>query len=302
MRGVRPAIRQIRVGPRLRRGRGDARTIRIVETVALREIRRGIRDLGLVGCSVCVHASLRSFGWVEGGAETVVEAFLGERCTLLVPAFSWAFRAASPVGRQPPRNGFDYEASLENADDGRIYRTSTVEIDRSMGVIARAVVERPGRSRGAHPLNSFAAVGSEAETLVGTQAPLDVYAPLTMLADRGGFVLLIGVGLTSMTLLHLAEARAGREPFRRWATALNGEVIEVQAGSCSDGFGAFKSVLASLERETSVGASRWRVYPARETLAAAVGAIRENPQMTHCGDPGCARCRDAIAGGPFVSA
>jgi aminoglycoside 3-N-acetyltransferase len=133
------------------------------------------------------------------------------------------------------------------------------------------------------------------------QHTLDVYAPLRVLADRGGFVLLVGVGLTSMTLLHLAEARAGRELFRRWAKAPSGDVVEVQTGSCSAGFDAFEPVLDPLARETSVGASRWRAYPSRETLEKAAQAIRANPAITHCGDETCGRCRDAVAGGPILA-
>jgi aminoglycoside N3'-acetyltransferase len=268
--------------------------------VALPELRGGIRDLGLARRPVCLHASLRSFGHVEGGADTVVEAFLVEGCTLLVPAFSWTFFVAPPEGMRPLRNAYDYQQPSEAPGDG-IYTPATSEIDRSMGAIARAVVQRPGRSRGSHPLNSFAALGPHANALVAPQWPLDVYAPLAMLADRGGFVLLIGVELTSMTLLHLAEARAGRELFRRWAKATSGDAIEVQTGSCSAGFHAFEPVLAPLARETVVGQSRWRAYPARDAVEEAARAITANPHITHCGELTCGRCRDAIAGGPIIS-
>ena len=73
--------------------------------------------------------------------------------------------------------------------------------------------------------------------------------------------------------------------------------MEVEVGSCSNGFDAFEPVLAPLARETTVGASRWRAYPARETLEAATDAIRANPEITRCDDPDCARCRDMVAGG-----
>jgi aminoglycoside 3-N-acetyltransferase len=142
-----------------------------MERVGLLELRRGIRELGLAGRPVCVHSSLRSFGHVEGEADAVVEAFLVEGCTLVVPAFSWAFFVAPPSGIGPLRNAFDYDCLSETRGDSRIYASSTSEIDRSTGAVARAVVERPGRSRGAHPLSSFAAVGPDAESLVGVQAP-----------------------------------------------------------------------------------------------------------------------------------
>ena len=68
-------------------------------TVGREEIRAGIRELGLSERPVCVHSSLRSFGKVDGGAATVVEAFVDEGCTLLVPTFSaMIFSIAPPEG------------------------------------------------------------------------------------------------------------------------------------------------------------------------------------------------------------
>jgi aminoglycoside N3'-acetyltransferase len=37
--------------------------------VTTSDIRLAIRNLGLAGRPLCVHSSLRSFGWVEGGAQ-----------------------------------------------------------------------------------------------------------------------------------------------------------------------------------------------------------------------------------------
>ena len=129
---------------------------------------------------------------------------------------------------------------------------------------------------------------------------MDVYAPLRILTARDGFLLLIGVGLDRMTMLHLAEERAGRTLFRRWANGPDGRPMEVEVGSCSNGFGNLDPILGRLARETTVGSSRWRAFPARPTVEAAVEAIRERPEITHCGRPDCLRCADAVAGGPRV--
>jgi aminoglycoside 3-N-acetyltransferase len=168
-----------------------------------------------------------------------------------------------------------------------------------MGAVPAAVLARPDRLRGNHPLCSFAAVGPRAE-LVLEQRPLDVYAPLRILAARNGLVLLIGVGLERMTLIHLAEERAGRTLLRRWANARDGRPLEVEVGGCSDGFGKLEAVLAPLGREHSVGPSRWRVFPARAAVEAAAAAIRDDPAITTCGSAECLRCRDAARGGPAV--
>jgi aminoglycoside 3-N-acetyltransferase len=169
-----------------------------------------------------------------------------------------------------------------------------------MGAIPAAVLERGDRRRGNHPTNSFAAVGPRAEQLIGGQSPFDVYAPLERLCELSGALVLAGVDLTTATLMHLAEGDAGRELFRRWALAADGSIVECRVGSCSDGFAKLDSVLAPLRRDATVGMSLWRCYDGKRALAAATQAIRDNPSLTDCGRSTCARCPDAIAGGPIL--
>ena len=46
------------------------------------EIRQAARENDLSGSAVCVHSSLKSFGWVDGGARTVVDGLLAENPTV----------------------------------------------------------------------------------------------------------------------------------------------------------------------------------------------------------------------------
>jgi hypothetical protein len=55
-------------------------------------------------------------------------------------------------------------------------------------------------------------------------------------------------------------------------------------------------------RTMLVGRSEWKSLPAGEALARAAAAIRDDPWVTHCGAPACARCDDAVAGGPVLPA
>jgi aminoglycoside 3-N-acetyltransferase len=96
-----------------------------------------------------------------------------------------------------------------------------------MGAIPAAVVTREGRARGVHPLNSFSALGPRADELIRDQTAIDVYAPFEHLREMGGSVVMMGVGLDSMTLLHYAEQLAGRALFIRWAVGPAGEVIRM---------------------------------------------------------------------------
>ena len=266
------------------------------------EIQAGIQRLGLAGQPVCVHSSLRSFGHVLGGAQTVVQAFIEEGCTMMVPSHSYDFSVAPPQDQQVERNGVIYDALYPRANVGidKIYTPATKEIDPDMGAIAAAVLNFPGSVRGNHPLNSFSAVGPLAERLIAGQAPLALHAPLQALVEEAGYVLLMGVGLDSMTLLHYAEQEAGRIVFRRWANDREGHVQMVEAGGCSDGFEHLAPVLQPLQRETRVGESRWQLFPAKQAVQAVAAAIRKDPQITHCGRPDCERCNDAVLGGPIL--
>ena len=271
--------------------------------VSLDEIRHAVRALGLLGQPLCIHGSLRSFGRVEGGAPAVVDALLVEGCTVLVPTLS---SAAYGVWPDPPdhveRNGLGPNApTAPTPGVSRIYSPSVNDIDCDMGAIPAAVLATRGRVRGDHPLDSFSAVGPLARELVSAQRPWHVYAPLEALAAAGGHVVLMGVGLNRLTLLHLAEQRAGRALFVRWANGPDGHPMRVRVGGCSEGFPNLAPALAGLTAEARVGDSRWLMLPASAALTAAAAAIRANPHVTHCADSACERCNDAVLGGPSTN-
>ncbi len=272
-----------------------------MKSVTNGDIRHTIRGCGLSGLALCVHASLRSFGHIEGGAAAVVEAILAERCTLIVPTFSYGFMLRSQPGMRPPRNGWHYGSDWDRTPapgQHSIYTPDCNEIAPEMGRIAAAVLAMSGRVRGDHPVCSFAGVGPLATEIIATQSARDVFAPLAKLADAGGMVVLMGVGLDRLTLLHLAERRAGRNLFVRWAHGRDGRPIPIEFGGCSDGFEQLRPVLLPMLREVKVGPSGWTILPAREALASAASAIGVDPAITHCGRPDCERCNDAVAGGP----
>lgn len=263
-----------------------------------KDIESAVDDLGLRGRPVCVHSSFRSFGAVNGGPATVVRSLLDAGITVLVPSFSWAAYAHPPADpQQYRRNGLDPSVSF-GLDHQRVFSRHSSEIDEDMGAIPRVVLEHPSRRRGEHPLCSFTAVGPLGERLVSTQTATDVFAPLGELVKLNGVVLLMGVGLSSMTLLHLAEQQAGRSPFVRWARSGDGEVIPVAVGGCSAGFGNFEHLLPS--EQTRVGHSTWRVFDAAETLQTAFDRIRMDPDITRCDSESCIRCADAVTGGPTL--
>jgi aminoglycoside 3-N-acetyltransferase len=266
-------------------------------TVTREDVARAVEDLGLAGRVLCVHSSLRSFGHVRGGADAVIDGLLDTGATVLVPAstFRWCM-APRPAGPPMPGNA---------EDDGSIPAPGTIPaagfsphatfLDPAMGAIPAAVLRRPGRRRGRHPLSSFAALGPEAPRLVRDQDPGDVFAPLRELAAGGGAVIAMGVGLDAVTLLHLAELRAGLPLLTRWALVADGRIVAAPHGGCSRGFERLAPATRAAERRVTVGASEWRVLDAVALVEAAAARFDADPAAGTCETPDCARCQERRA-------
>lgn len=184
------------------------------------DIVAGLRALGLEsGDMVQVHSSLSSFGYVEGGAEAVVDAFLealGPEGTLMVPTFNHMAREA-----------FD--------DSDEIYDPETT---RSVnGAITEAVRLRPEACRSLHPTHPYAAIGPQAEWLTSEHLDLltfDARSPLGRLVSSGGKICMLGVGMNACTAAHVAETRAGARcmGYRRLVRRVrlpDGEVVDARA-------------------------------------------------------------------------
>jgi len=247
------------------------------------DIQKSVYGMGFSGLPVCLHSSLRSFGYIRGGAQAVINGFLAEGCTLLVPSFSDDFAVPPPAGQQVRRNGWayaHYAGPLKGID--RVYTPQSNEITQEeMGVIPATVLSQPGRLRGNHPLNSFTAIGKQSGGLIGHQTPSDVFAPLQTLCEIGGWVVLIGVGLDKITLIHAAEEVAGRKPFVRWANGAEGTPIGVRVGGCSNGFENLKPALSPRSKSCQVGTSHWEAY--YQPLGSILPAIgKHTPQHPLC--------------------
>jgi|GEM_PF-5266258 len=154
------------------------------------DIVNGLRALGLKeGDLVVVHSSLSSFGYVEGGADAVIDALIdtvGENGTVVMPTF--------PDGRwyKPPYNPQKVPSNLGRISD--IFR------------------QRPGVMRS---IDCFmAAVGPKALEIL-TYNPLPPGRPrhnrFYKIAELGGYILLIGVGQNRNSTLHTAQALAIEE-------------------------------------------------------------------------------------------
>lgn len=256
-----------------------------------------IQMYGLSGRPVCLHVSMRSFGGLIEGPRAMVESFLRNGCTVITPTFTWEHMVCPGDETNLARNAGSASGYPRTAPP---YSVDSVEVAAEMGATAAAVAGWPNRARGVHPVCSFSAVGPLAYQLVEKQSYENPFAPLRELADRGGAVVLAGVGLDCLTMLHLAEVDAGREPFRRWAVVSHGAVVRVAVGGCSRGFPQLSSLLSPFITHTSVASSRWMILPAADIVKVAAAHICEHPEVTRCTIENCLACRDGIEGGPVI--
>ncbi len=243
----------------------------------------GLRSLGLDHSShVLAHASLRSFGHVEGNALSVCRA-LGTVCgTVMMPAGSWDLTGLpmAPPGLVRPFNACRTASSWDEFDAAVTRATpfrDDLPIDRELGIIPETMRTQLGPLRSAHPLMSFIALGTCANELLSAQRLDWPLGPIEALAELGGDVLLLGVTHTANTTIHLAEQRLGRSCFWRYAKVDEGVWMELpNIPGESDAFDDIESGLTDVQ-QVRIGDSLVRRVAVRDVLSVAHRMILDDP-------------------------
>jgi aminoglycoside 3-N-acetyltransferase len=161
--------------------------------VTKKAIKAGLRELGLKkSYTVGVDSSLRSFGYVEGGADAVIDALLetvGKQGNVVMSTHS---ANLSEDQRTPEMIAMDvswFSKILPYHPDTTPVRT---------GIIPETFRKRKAVVRGSHPSNSTAALGPRAKELS---------KGWNHVLESNGYILLISVGLEVCTAMHLAKKR-----------------------------------------------------------------------------------------------
>lgn len=253
--------------------------MRLQEVMTRDRIKAGLRALGLkAGNKVLLHSSLSSLGWVEGGADTVIDAIaetIGVRGTLMVTTFTHDTAVFDP-------------------------RTAPSKT----GLIAETLRTRPGALRSWHPTHSVAALGAEAQKLTADHVrAFGIGCPIDTLADQGGYILLLGVSCRYCSAIHVAENHA-RVPYLgkvgnpiKEATVLTPEggevtvVLEDQP-SCGAGFGQLEPFLRErgLIADELIGQAHCQLIKARALTDVAAALLWEDPGALLCHRPECPHC------------
>jgi len=161
------------------------------------QIASELQKLGIqAGSIVFVHSSLSSMGYVEGGADTVVNAILSvlsSEGTLVVPTFTFSHgRVANSV--------FD-----------------PVRDSSEMGRITEVIRTRAGARRSCHLLHSVAALGPHATEITAVHGPSAWAAdgPFWKLYELDAHILMLGVPYLRCTFFHVVEQLV-QVRYRRW--------------------------------------------------------------------------------------
>ena len=261
--------------------------------ISVRELLYWFQSLPSRGQPVIAHGSFKSLGKVQGGPKVVVEALVQSCESVIMPTFTYQTMVTPLVG--PPNNAIDYRVEENrrgqpNADG--TYDAVPFQRDlpsrESMGILAETLRRHPDARRSMHPILSF--TGVNAGFALDRQTIYDPLAPIGALAEKNGWVLLIGVNHTVNTSIHYAEKLAGRKQFVRWA--LTAKRIVECPGFPGDSSG-FQAIAEYLENDTdvvTVGEARVEAIPLNRLIDKVKLLIKQDPLALLCQRRDCERC------------
>ena len=262
--------------------------------ITIRDLMFGFESLSSKGQAVIAHGAYKSLGPVDGGPSAVIEALVRSTSALMMPAFTYDTMLTPLVG--PPNNAVDYMAEEEKRKEketgkdyvGPIPFKPNMPVDKDISILAETLRRRPDAKRSLHPILSF--TGVNAEFALDRQTIYDPFAPIGALAEKNGWVLLIGVDHKVNTSIHYAEKLAGRKQFIRWA--LTPKRIVECPGFPGDSAG-FQAIAEYLENDTDViaiGKARVEAIPLNRLLDKVKLLIKQDPLALLCQRKTCERC------------
>ncbi|HSL46897.1 MAG TPA: AAC(3) family N-acetyltransferase [Anaerolineales bacterium] len=241
--------------------------------------------LALQDKPVIAHASLRPFGFIEGGAEAVLDAMLVSFASLIMPTFTYKTEIIPDVG--PPNNGITYGSGRAQNKLAEPFHPQ-MRADRMMGILAETLRNHPSATRTAHPILSFA--GIRADLILFTQTLYEPLALIGALAEMDGWVVLINLDHTVNTSIHYAEKLAGRKQFVRWALSGDRVVECPNYPGDSTGFHLIESYLTFDTRRVQLGDGFVQAVPLQRLFEVVQDLIKKDPLALLCERFDCEQC------------
>ncbi len=239
-------------------------------TVRKKDIVTGFHSLGLrEGDALLFHSSLKSFGYVHGGADTVIDGAIeavGATGTVVVPTFVQKVNGES--------------ATYRTRRQAWNIRTSPSDVGHVTEVFRR----RPEAARSDHCCDSLAAIGAEAGRAMGGHrsagprlSPWDEKAfghgsPWDWLVARNALYVLMGVGFNVCSIFHYNQALWVERNYKnasesRMWPGFNFNVMGDRVKS------------AGLVRKTTVGPSLWHAFRVAPTIEYVCRVLDDEPAL-----------------------
>ena len=176
--------------------------------VTKNDLKKGLRKVGLrEGDIVFVHSSLSSFGYVENGADTVIDALLetvGSSGTVVMPAFTW---------------------TLYHDKVGVVFDVANTPVKNEVGLIPEVFRKRKGVMRSIHICHSVTAMGPHAKDVMGDGVrSFGEGSTFHQLYKLDSWYLLLGVDFSVCTALHMVEEFM-QVPYRYYRDFRHSKVI-----------------------------------------------------------------------------
>ncbi len=240
-----------------------------------------------------MHASLESMGDVDGGAAMVLHRLLrnlGKDGILIMPTFTSLTRHGSTHDNYTKAGCW-----CEGRESRHLPFISELQPDKDMGEIAYRLCSWPSSRRSKHPAYSFVAVGENSDKLVREYSVADPLWPLKAFLKEDPAVLTVGVGLDSVSAIHIAEQRLAPSKFVKerslTVTSKGQEWVDVIAMGCAGGFDKLAPRLSSAKlKETQIGSATAMLYSMRGLVQAAEKVLHEDPMGLTCGRQECLSC------------
>jgi len=236
----------------------------------------GLRQLGVTsGDIVMMHCSLSSLGYVEGGADALIDAVLetvGDSGTVMMPTLPDIFLPFDP-------------------------RTSP----STVGKVSEAFRLRSRALRSCHPSHAVAAIGARAAELTEGHEhtdPTGIDSPYDRLRLLRGWIVLLGVDHDRNTTLHLAESLADLPYLRRAELQViqdDGKIRSVTVERMAYGHREFIGLdralrSAGIQRIGRIGGAMVRLVRADELVRYGLNLLRRDPAAFLCKKPRCIFC------------
>ncbi len=229
-----------------------------------KDIEIDLKTLGLnTGDTVLLHSSLSSLGHIEGGANTVLNAFfsvLGPEGTLIAPTFG------------------------------------------SLGILPDTLKQHPGAISSIHPRASVVAVGARAKEICRDHWKAETAhtenTPYMRIADLGGHICLLGVDQDRNTTLHAVEALL-RLPYLKTTPEIAFSTPEGNTTRSWPFFPGPHRNFIGLDRLLQerdilhvgrIGNAVARLIKSRDMINTLLEVGRNNPSFVLCDNPNCADC------------